>query len=110
MALLTTQQVIKPKLAASYTAVSASDTITADPTATLVLHVKNAGGSTDNITISDGGSSPAGNPATSYATSAANATEGFFPIDPRLVNSSTGLVTVTHSFTTSVTCAVLRLA
>ena len=108
MALLTTQQIVKPKLAASYGPVAASDTITADPTATLILHVKNAGGSTDNITVSDAGSSPGGNPATSYATSVANATEGFIPIDPRLVNPTTGLVTVTHSFTTSVTCAVLR--
>ena len=31
-------------------------------------------------------------------------------IDPRLVNPTTGLVTVTHSFTTSGTSAVLRLA
>jgi hypothetical protein len=107
MALLTTQQVVKPRLTASYTAVSASDTITADPVATLILHVKNAGGSTDNITISDAGNSPAGNPSTSYATSVANAAEGFIPIDPRLV-ASTGLITVTHSFTTTVTCAVLR--
>jgi len=103
-----TQQIVKPKLAAAYNPVAASDTISADPQSTLLLHVKNAGGSVDNITISDGGNTPAGNPATSYATSVANATEAFIPIDPRLVNPATLQVTVTHSFITSVTCAVLR--
>jgi hypothetical protein len=108
MTLLTTQQVVKPKLQWTPVSVSASDTITADPAATLLLFVFNGGGSTDNITVSDGGSSPAGNPATSYATSVANGTNAVIPLSPALVNASTGLITVTHSFTTSVTCAVLR--
>jgi hypothetical protein len=30
-------------------------------------------------------------------------------LPPQFTNSATGLVTVTHSFTTSVTCAVLRV-
>jgi hypothetical protein len=107
MTLQATQQISKPRLTATYTAVAATDTITADAQAVLILHVKNAGGSTDNITITDPGSSPGGNPATSYATSVANGAEGFIPLSPQLANSS-GIITVAHSFTTTVTCAVLR--
>ena len=102
------QQISSTGLAATYTAVAASDTITIlDGSAILILHVKNAGGSVDTVTITDPGTTPAGSAATNPTRTVTNATEKFIPLDPRYANSS-GVITVAHSFTTSVTCAVLR--
>lgn len=86
-------------------AVAASDTISA---AILGVHgayleVLNGGGSTDNITISDAGTTPAGTPPGTYAVSVANGTNKVFYISPKQLDPATGLVTITHSFTTSVT-------
>ena len=90
------------------TAVSASDTIAQSIMGSRggTLEVINAGGSTDNITISDNGSTPAGNQLTGN-TIAASVTAGqskVFDLANEQVNPSTGLITITHSFTTSVTC------
>lgn len=69
------------------------------------LEIINAGGSSDTVTISDHGTTPAGNSLTSNQISAtvANGTSKVFYIRQEQVNPSTNLVTVTHSFTTSVT-------
>lgn len=92
---------------ATYTpaAVAASDTIAAADLGTsgAYLVITNGGGSPDTVTISDSGLTPAGNPATPGTVSvAATAAKAIF-ISPRAVNAATGLVTVTHSFTTTVT-------
>ena len=91
--------------ATSGAAVAASDTIS---TAVMgqrgaYLEIINGGGSSDSITITDAGSTPAGNAVTTVAGSVANGASKAFYIHREQANPATGLVTVTHSFTTSVT-------
>lgn len=86
-------------------AVAASDTIS---TAVMgprgaYLEILNGNASVDNITISDAGASPAGNPVTSIAGSVTNATNKVFFVRREQANPTTGLVTVTHSVTATVT-------
>ena len=108
MALLAAQTITKAGLAPSYGAVTASDTITADDR--LFLHVKNAGGSPDTVTLVDAGTTPGGSAATNPTVSVPATTgDRMIYIPQSFVNPSTGLVTITHSFTTSVTCALVRL-
>jgi hypothetical protein len=107
MALLTAQAIVTAGLAASYGAANASDTIT--PDTGLVLHVKNTGGSADTVTVVDAGTTPGGSTASSPTVSVPATTgDRFIPINPAFVNPATGLITVTHSSTTGVTCALLR--
>lgn len=107
MALLTVQQTAKP-LTPSYAAVSASDTVAADPVANLILVVKNAGGSPDTVTITDPGLTASGSAATNPTFSVPATTgERWYLLNPQLQNAS-GIITIAHSFTTSVTCAVVR--
>lgn len=88
-------------------AVAASDTIHASLLGTLGVHLEilNGGGSTDNVTISDAGATPAGTPLSggTYPGSVANGTNKTFYISPKQADPATQLVTITHSFTTSVT-------
>jgi hypothetical protein len=88
-------------------AVSSSDTITQSILGPRggTLEIINAGGSTDNITLSDNGSTPAGNQLTgnTIAGSVGAGASKVFDISTDQVNPSTGLITITHSFTTSVT-------
>jgi len=106
MALLTVQQIGSPSTP-TYAAVSASDTVAADP-AGLILHVKNAGGTSDTVTLTDPGSTPAGSAATNPTFTVPITTgDRMYKLSPSLQNSS-GIITISHSFTTSVTCAVFR--
>jgi hypothetical protein len=88
-------------------AVASSDTIAQSIMGSrgCFLDIINAGGSTDNITISDAGSTPAGNPLTggTIAGSVGAGASKVFYVRPEQVTPATGLVTVTHSFTTTVT-------
>jgi hypothetical protein len=86
-------------------AVAASDTIAGGILGPkgAILEILNGGGSVDNMTISDAGSTPAGTPPGTYAASVTNGTNKVFTISPLQVDPTTGLVTITHSFTTSVT-------
>lgn len=86
-------------------AVAASDTIAASIVGSkgCLLEIINGNASPDSMTISDAGSSPAGTPVTSYAASVTNATAKVFFISPKQVDLSTGVVTVTHSVTSTVT-------
>lgn len=88
-------------------AVSASDTIAQSVMGPkgCYLEIINGGASPDTVTISDSGLTPAGNPlATGTVTdTVTNGTSQIFYISAQSVNPSTNLVTVTHSFTTSVT-------
>jgi hypothetical protein len=114
LATYTVQTITEAGLNPTYTAVGASDTFTvnaADIDKTHILHVKNAGGSSDSVSVDDPNSSgPAG--ATSFnpdlTVSVPNGGERFIRLLParRYANTSTFVVTVTHGFTTSVTAAV----
>lgn len=96
------------------TAVSASDTIDQGTIGSQGVYVEiiNAGASPDTVTISDYGSTPAGNQLGSnqYTVTVTNATSKVIFIRGSQVNPATGLVTLAHSFTTSVTCKVYSLA
>lgn len=104
MAALTVQTIAGAAI--TFGAVAAEDTVTADNG--LVLHVKNAGGSADTVTLVDPGTTPAGSSATD-PTYTCPATTGDIeiPLSSKLADS-TGTITIQHSFTTSVTCAVKR--
>ena len=88
-------------------AVSASDTIDQSILGSrgAYLDITNAGGSSDTVTISDYGTTAAGNALSSnqYTVTVANGSSKVIWIKPQQVNPATGLVTVAHSFTTSVT-------
>lgn len=74
-----------------------------------LLEIINAGGSPDNMTISDAGATPAGTPAVPYAATVAAGGSSAFKIDRRQVDPVTQKVTVTHSFTTTVTYKLFSL-
>jgi hypothetical protein len=88
--------------------VSASDTIAQSllgPRGAIIEFI-NAGAGTDTITLSDNGSTGAGNqlPSNQISTTLANGgASKVFDISPEQVNPSTGLVTITHSQPTGVT-------
>lgn len=69
------------------------------------LEIINGNASSDVVTISDAGATPAGNAlATGSVTdTVTNGTSQIFYISPTQVNPSTGLVTVTHTVTATVT-------
>lgn len=105
MALLATQQAITAGLTPSYSAVSASDTCV--PGDNVVIHVKNGGGSPDTVTLVT--------PFTLDTLTLADRTvsvpagaERFIAVPASLYQDPiTGFATIQHSFTTSVTCAVI---
>lgn len=109
MAALTTQNISRTGVTPTYAAVAASDTFT--PDAQVFLHVKNAGGSPDTCVVVVAAGDPPGLVLADISVSVTNAQErmigpfpGNFFADP-----TTGLATVTHSFTTSVTVGVFKL-
>jgi hypothetical protein len=108
MALLTVQALDIVGVAPSFVAVSSSDEFPND--GKTVIEVKNGGGSSDTVTID---SLEACNQGSDHnGGSSVPATTGdkvFGPFPMSRFNNSNGRVTITHSFTTSVTCAVYRL-
>ena len=85
--------------------VAASDTIAAALLGTkgANLEILNGSASADNMTISDAGASPAGTPAVSYPATVAAGQNKVFYIAPSQADLTTGLVTITHSQTPTVT-------
>lgn len=88
-------------------AVSASDTIDASILGNggAYLEIINGNASSDTVTITDYGATAAGNalPSNTFSKSVANATSQIFWIRPGMQNPATGLVTITHSVTATVT-------
>jgi hypothetical protein len=88
-------------------AVASSDTIAQSVMGRNGCHLEilNGNASPDSMTISDAGLTPSGNALTggSYAVSVTNATNKIFDIKRDQANPTTGLVTVTHSVTATVT-------
>lgn len=109
MAAIATQFIATTGLAPSYSAVSASDTIT--PGNSVFIHVKNAGGSPDTVTITAVGNTGYGvaKPNLTVSVPATTGDRMIGPIKAEHFANSSGVVTVTHSFTTSVTCAVISI-
>lgn len=108
MAALTATTPTAAGVASAGAAVSASDTVSSTQLGSrgAFLEILNASATTDTLTITDAGSTPAGNalsggtytPGTVVGTS-----NKVFYLSPSLPNLSTGLVTITHSQVTSVT-------
>lgn len=112
MAAITPSTVPTTGLLAAPAAVSASDTIAGDliPTNGLLYRVINGGGSPDSVVVSDGGTTPAGTaPGTMAAVAVTNATTKTILITRNSINLTTNLVTITHSFITSVTYELQRV-
>lgn len=111
MALLSVQSIDRTGLTPSYTAVAASDTFVPGPST--FLHVKNTSGTIDTVTLVTPGSVipnvPIGDPTVSVPITTGDKMIGPLP-GGIFADPSTGLVTVTHSTTASVTCAVLNLS
>lgn len=109
MAALTTQSISRTKIIPSYAAVAASDTFV--PDSQTFLHVKNAGGSSDTVVVSVLAGDPPGLTISDVSNAVANATEGMIGPFPAnfFADPTTGLATVTHTFTTSVTVGVFKL-
>jgi len=111
MALLTLQTMTASGLVP--TAVSATgggDTVAlAGPTDDRsYLQVINGGGSPITVTLADPGATPAGNTTTAPAVSVAAGATKLFPLNPALINASTGLISISYSAVTSVTVAAIR--
>lgn len=107
MALLTTQQVGITGTTPTYGAVAASDTVVPDDRTFLI--VKNAGGSADScVVVVPGSTYGQANPDVSVNVPATTGERWIGPLNGSLADPTTGLITVTHSFTTSVTCALVR--
>lgn len=94
-------------------AVSGTDTIATSVMGSLGVYllITNAGGSPDTVQISDAGLTPAGNPLSAnagangafVADTLTNGTSQIYVVRPAQADPTTNLVTVKHSFTTSVT-------
>lgn len=111
MALLAPQVLSRAGLAPVYSAVAASDTIVPVVGSMLFLHVKNGNAAADTVTLVDAGTTPAGSSATN-PTVTVPATTGDRMIGPLLssmASPTTGLITVQHSVTATVTCALVQV-
>lgn len=110
MALLSTQSISRTGLNPSYTAVAASDTFV--PDRYTFLHVKNGGGSPDTCAVQVLTGDPPGLTISDVSVSVTNGQERMIGPLPAnfFADPSTGLGTVTHSFTTSVTVGVFNLS
>lgn len=110
MALLTVQNIVRTGVTPAYTAVAATDTFT--PDANTFIHVKNGGASPDSVTVSVLAGDPGvGLTVSDLVVSVTNAQErmiGPFPAN-FFADPTTGLATVAHSFTTTVTSGVFKL-
>lgn len=110
MTLLATQNITRAGVTPAYTAVTASDTLL--PDSNTFLHVKNAGGSPDSCVIAVlQGDPPGGLLIADNTVSVTNGQERMIGPLPAnfFADPTTGLSTVTHSFTTSVTSGVFKL-
>lgn len=105
MAALTAIQPVAAGVLSTGAAVSASDTISDSILGTrgAYLDITNAGASPDNVIVSDSGVTPANNPATTTAVVVTNGTSKVIYIAPSQLHPTNRVVTVTHSYTTTVT-------
>lgn len=108
MALLNPQQVAITGTTPSYGAVAASDTIVPDDRTFLI--VKNASGTSDTCTVVVPGSVYGqARPDIAVSVPITNGERWIGPLVQDLADPATGLITVTHSQTASVTCALVRI-
>jgi hypothetical protein len=108
VALLNTQSPTIAGTTPTYGAVSASDTIQ-NVDDRMFLIVKNASGTADTVTIVIPGNDQFGSAVPDPTVTVPITTgERWILLTSAMADPATGLVTVTHSQTTSVTCALVR--
>jgi len=109
MAALTSQSLSLAGVAPSAVAVAASDTIAEAQCGAngVLVRVINGGGSPDTVTITDPNLTVAGSAAQNPTVAVTNGTTKMFTIPRSMLNAS-GVITLAHSFQTSVTCEVYR--
>jgi hypothetical protein len=109
MTLLAPQVINRTGLTPAYTAVTATDTFV--PGSGVFLHVKNAGGSPDVCVVQVLAGDPPGLTISDLSVSVTNGQERMIgPLPAQFfADPTTGLATVTHGFTTSVTSGVFNL-
>jgi len=109
MALLTTQNVSRTGITPTYAAVAASDTFVTD--AQTWIHVKNGGGSPDTCAVQVLQGDPPGLTISDVSVSVTNGQERMIGPLPSnfFADPTTGVGTITHSFTTTVTIGVFKL-
>jgi hypothetical protein len=105
MAALTATTPTRAGVATPGAAVAASDTIAASILGSrgALLEIINGNASTDTMSISDASTTVTGAAATALAPTLTTGTNKIFLIHPRMADPTTGLVTVTHSVTSTVT-------
>lgn len=114
MALLSVRTITTTGAAINRSAVAASDTIDGGQIGHrgVVLDVNNASGGSINVTISDPGFTPAGNPASGTpagkVTAVPAGAQRQIWIGPGNVDPATGVATITYSAQTSVTAEAYR--
>jgi hypothetical protein len=107
VALMSPQVVSVAGLTPAYTTPTVSDTVT--PGTNLWLHVKTTTNA-DTVTLVDASRTPAGAASANLTVAIGTSTERLIgPLDVDLQNTSTGLITVTHSTTTGVTAALFTI-
>lgn len=92
-------------------AVGATDTIVPNLGYKYVLVVVNANASPDVVTITPSGVDAYGRTLAAKTVSVTNAATSYIylPFQNLLADASTGLITIAHSVTSSVTCAVIAI-
>lgn len=111
MALITAQSMAVTGTVITYSAVSASDTITANPAYRYIYHVINGNASPDTCTVVVPGSDIFLQAKPDIAVTVTNATNKFILLDNQgfLADPTTGLITITHSVTATVTAALIAI-
>jgi hypothetical protein len=113
MALLSPQIVPNTGVALTYGAVASTDTITPNLGYKYALYVKNANAGSDTVTIlrSGTGNDVFGQAKPNVVVTITTGTEKviYLSNQDQLADTSTGLISVTHSVTSSVTCALLAI-
>ena len=108
MALLAIQQVSITGTTPNYVAVSASDTVV--PDSDVFLIVKNANASPDTATVVIPGSYYGqAIPDVAVSVPATTGERWIGPLNQALADPAPGLITITHSVTATVTCALGRV-
>jgi len=111
VAALTSTTITTAGVAASASAVAASDTIAeAEFGSTgVILRIINGGASTDNVSVADPGLTPSGNAGTVTPVAVATGVTKIVFIPRSAIDPSTLVATVTHDYTTSVTYELYRI-
>jgi hypothetical protein len=109
MALLSIQQVVITGTTPSYGAVAASDTLVPDDGAFLIVKNGNAGADSC-VVVTPGTTFGQSNPDVTVSVPATTGERWIGPMVPELADPTTGLITITHSVTATVTCAYVRVA